>query len=101
MSIVDYRGFAGVRLEADVIGASEDPSVLLVHGAGQTRRVWDSVADALQQAGRRVISLDLRGHGGGGVGVDQADVHGVFRGGCASDRYCPLSVRCGDGGRPR
>ncbi|MDO9363490.1 MAG: alpha/beta fold hydrolase [Sphingopyxis sp.] len=64
MSIVDYRGFAGVRLEADVIGASEDPSVLLVHGAGQTRRVWDSVADALQQAGRRVISLDLRGHGG-------------------------------------
>jgi flavin reductase (DIM6/NTAB) family NADH-FMN oxidoreductase RutF/pimeloyl-ACP methyl ester carboxylesterase len=64
MSIVDYRGFAGVRLEADVIGASEDPSVLLVHGAGQTRRVWDSVANALQQAGRRVISLDLRGHGG-------------------------------------
>jgi len=64
MSIVQYRGFAGVRLEADVIGANEDPSVLLVHGAGQTRRVWDSVANALQQAGRRVISLDLRGHGG-------------------------------------
>ena len=64
MTIVQYRGFAGVRLEADVIGASEDPSVLLVHGAGQTRRVWDSVANALQQAGRRVISLDLRGHGG-------------------------------------
>ena len=39
-------------------------SVLLIHGAGQTRRVWDSIANALQQAGRRVISLDLRGHGG-------------------------------------
>lgn len=64
MSIVQYRGFAGVRLEAEVIGADDDPSVLLVHGAGQTRRVWDRVADALQQAGRRVISLDLRGHGG-------------------------------------
>ncbi|KTE25043.1 MULTISPECIES: alpha/beta fold hydrolase [unclassified Sphingopyxis] len=64
MSVVEYRGFAGVRLEAEVIGADEDPSVLLIHGAGQTRRVWDSIANALQQAGRRVISLDLRGHGG-------------------------------------
>lgn len=64
MSIAQYRGFAGVRIEADVIGADHDPAVLLLHGAGQTRRVWDRVADALQQAGRRVISLDLRGHGG-------------------------------------
>ncbi len=33
MSIVEYRGFAGVRLEAEVIGAENDPAVLLVHGA--------------------------------------------------------------------
>ncbi|OGT55018.1 MAG: flavin reductase [Gammaproteobacteria bacterium RIFCSPHIGHO2_12_FULL_63_22] len=64
MSIVEYRGFAGVRLEAEVIGAEEDPAVLLVHGAGQTRTVWTSIAGALEKAGRRVISLDLRGHGG-------------------------------------
>jgi len=64
MSVVQYRGFAGVRLEADVMGADDDPAVLLLHGAGQTRGVWGNVADALQQAGRRVISLDLRGHGG-------------------------------------
>ncbi len=64
MTIVQYQGFAGVRLEAEMVGADDDPSVLLVHGAGQTRRVWDSVAEALRQAGRRVISLDLRGHGG-------------------------------------
>lgn len=64
MSIVEYRGFAGVRLEAEVAGSENDPAVLLVHGAGQTRGVWASVADALEQAGRRVISLDLRGHGG-------------------------------------
>ena len=64
MSIVEYRGFAGVRLEAEVIGAENDPAVLLVHGAGQTRAVWSGVANALEQAGRRVISLDLRGHGG-------------------------------------
>lgn len=64
MSIVEYRGFAGVRLEAEVIGAENDPAVLLLHGAGQTRAVWSGVAQSLEQAGRRVISLDLRGHGG-------------------------------------
>lgn len=64
MSIVEYRGFAGVRLEAEVAGSENDPAVLLLHGAGQTRAVWRSVADALEKAGRRVISLDLRGHGG-------------------------------------
>lgn len=64
MSIVEYRGFAGVRLEAEVIGAENDPAVLLLHGAGQTRAVWSGVANALEKAGRRVISLDLRGHGG-------------------------------------
>ena len=64
MTIVQYRGFAGVRLEAEVIGADNDPAVLLLHGAGQTRAVWRGIADALQKAGRRVISLDLRGHGG-------------------------------------
>jgi len=64
MTIVEYRGFAGVRLEAEIIGSENDPAVLLLHGAGQTRAVWSGVADALEQAGRRVISLDLRGHGG-------------------------------------
>lgn len=64
MSIVEYRGFAGVRLEAEEIGAENDPAVLLLHGPGQTRAVWKAIAEALEQAGRRVISLDLRGHGG-------------------------------------
>jgi len=64
MSILAFRGFAGVRLEAEAIGAEDDPAVLLIHGAGQTRAVWGSVAEALEMAGRRVISLDLRGHGG-------------------------------------
>lgn len=39
------------------------PVVLLVHGGGQSRAVWKDVAVALVQAGRRVINLDLRGHG--------------------------------------
>ena len=70
MSIVEFRGFAGVRLEADQLGAPEDPAVLLIHGGGQTRAVWGDVADALVQAGRQVINLDLRGHGGSEWPVD-------------------------------
>lgn len=64
MSIVDFRGFAGVRLQADMQGDETDPSVLLLSGPGQTRAMWAGIADMLVQAGRRVISIDLRGHGG-------------------------------------
>lgn len=60
----EFKGFAGVRLEADDIGSADDPSILLLHGIGHTRRVWDEVSAALHQAGRHVINLDLRGHGG-------------------------------------
>jgi len=63
MTIQQFTGFGGVRLEAEVIGDENDPAILLVHGAGQTRAVWDTVAEALIQAGRRVVNLDLRGHG--------------------------------------
>lgn len=63
MTIVQYKGFGGVRLEAEVIGDEHDPAILLVHGAGQTRAVWHDVAQALVQSGRRVVSLDMRGHG--------------------------------------
>lgn len=64
MNIIEFKGFAGIRLEAEAIGSEEDPSILLIHGGGQTRSVWTDVAKALEKAGRRVISLDLRGHGG-------------------------------------
>ncbi|MGB5078054.1 MAG: alpha/beta fold hydrolase [Sphingorhabdus sp.] len=60
----EFKGFAGIRLESDDIGSADDPSILLVHGFGQTRKVWEDVALALEQAGRHVINLDLRGHGG-------------------------------------
>ncbi len=58
-----FTGFAGVRLTAEVRGRSDDPTVLLVHGGGQTHDVWEAAASALVDAGRHVISLDLRGHG--------------------------------------
>ena len=60
----DFKGFAGVRLEADDIGSADDPSIVLLHGFGQTRKVWENVAVGLEQAGRHVINVDLRGHGG-------------------------------------
>src|SRR3546814_18761202 len=55
---------SGARGAAEVGGSGNDPAVRLSHGGGQTRGVWAGVADELVQAGRRVISLDLRGHGG-------------------------------------
>ncbi|MCZ8172065.1 MAG: alpha/beta fold hydrolase, partial [Brevundimonas sp.] len=64
MTILTFKGFGGVRLEAEAMGDENDPAILLVHGAAQTRGEWHTVADALVQAGRRVIALDLRGHGG-------------------------------------
>lgn len=60
----EFKGFAGIRLEADDIGSADDPSIILLHGFGQTRNVWEDVAVGLEQAGRHVINVDLRGHGG-------------------------------------
>ncbi len=63
MNIIGFRGFAGVALHATQSGDPDDPAILLIHGAGQTSAMWSGVADALVQAGRQVIALDLRGHG--------------------------------------
>lgn len=60
----EFKGFAGIRLEADDIGSADDPSIVLLHGFGQTRKYWEDVAIGLEQAGRHVINVDLRGHGG-------------------------------------
>jgi flavin reductase (DIM6/NTAB) family NADH-FMN oxidoreductase RutF/pimeloyl-ACP methyl ester carboxylesterase len=64
MTIASFKGFGGVRLEAEVLGDEHDPAILLVHGPGQSRAAWGEVALALVQSGRRVINLDMRGHGG-------------------------------------
>ncbi|MEN9717804.1 MAG: hypothetical protein RIQ99_682, partial [Pseudomonadota bacterium] len=60
---ITFKGFGGIRLDAEVAGKPDDPAILLVHGAGQTRKVWREVAEGLVQSGRRVVCLDLRGHG--------------------------------------
>lgn len=63
MAVITFRGFAGIRLEADQLGMPDDPAVLLLHGSGETRAMWDAAAEALVMAGRSVVRLDLRGHG--------------------------------------
>lgn len=64
MAVITFKGFAGVRLEAEELGQAEDPCVLLLHGAGQSRDIWEGIASSLVKAGRRVVNIDLRGHGG-------------------------------------
>ncbi len=63
MPLSQFKGFGGVVIRGDLRGDPDDPLVLLVHGGGQTRDIWNDAAAALVRAGRQVIALDLRGHG--------------------------------------
>lgn len=60
MSLIEYKGFGGVPLSADMLGDENDPAVLLLPDVGQSRVAWREVADALVVSGRRVVNLDLR-----------------------------------------
>ena len=53
----------GLRLAADIGGPEDGPTVVLLHGGGQTRHSWAGTWRVLVDAGWRAISLDLRGHG--------------------------------------
>jgi pimeloyl-ACP methyl ester carboxylesterase len=56
-------GSGGLRLAADVGGPEDGPTVVLLHGGGQTRHSWHGTWRALVDAGWRAWSVDLRGHG--------------------------------------
>jgi pimeloyl-ACP methyl ester carboxylesterase len=55
----------GLHLAADVGGPAhgDGPTVVLLHGGGQTRHSWSGTWDVLVRAGWRAWSVDLRGHG--------------------------------------
>lgn len=53
----------GIQLVASEGGDASQPSVVLLHGGGQTRHAWNKLAKTLVNAGYHVLSLDLRGHG--------------------------------------
>ena len=57
-----FTGAAGNRLVADMLGDS-GPSVLLLHGGGQTRHSWRETAERLARSGSTAYALDQRGHG--------------------------------------
>jgi len=56
MNIRVVIGFGGVVLTADVVGNEDHPCVVLLPSLTQTRKVWESAAKALAQAGRYFIS---------------------------------------------
>ena len=57
-----FRGAAGNRLVADVVG-EEGPPVLLLHGGGQTRHAWRATAERIALSGATAYAVDQRGHG--------------------------------------
>jgi pimeloyl-ACP methyl ester carboxylesterase len=55
----------GVTIDSSDTGSGRP--VVLVHGITESRRSWDPVVAPLVSAGYRVVSFDLRGHGGSSV----------------------------------
>lgn len=53
----------GIRSAADTFGDPDAPTVLMLHGGGQTRHAWHATATNLAEAGWRAVTVDLRGHG--------------------------------------
>ena len=60
---VRLAGHAGVHLAADVGGPADGPTVVLLHGGGQTRHSWSGTWQRLVADGWYALSVDLRGHG--------------------------------------
>jgi len=50
-----------LRLNADLTGPPALPPLVLIHGLGLDRRMWDRLVPLLP--GHQLLSLDLRGHG--------------------------------------
>lgn len=63
MEMQKFKGNQGLVLAADVAGTPPAPSIILLHGGGQTRHSWGRLARHLARQGYHVISLDSRGHG--------------------------------------
>jgi non-heme chloroperoxidase len=57
------EGADGLQLVGDARGNPDAPSVLFLHGGGQTRHSWAATAELLASRGRYTLALDMRGHG--------------------------------------
>jgi pimeloyl-ACP methyl ester carboxylesterase len=63
-------GVDGVVIAGEIGGDPAAPTIVLMHGGGQTRHSWASTMRVLIDSGYRVISYDLRGHGDSGWSAD-------------------------------
>jgi pimeloyl-ACP methyl ester carboxylesterase len=66
MTMTEYLDVDGGRIAYDVTGSG--PLVVLSHGIGDRRQVYRFLAPRLAQAGYRVVTADLRGHGESSMG---------------------------------
>lgn len=81
-----YTAPSGISIAADVGGNPSAPTVIFMHGGGQTRHSWGGAMHELLSEGYQVISLDARGHGDsdwspdGDYGLESlaADLHSVI-----------------------
>jgi alpha-beta hydrolase superfamily lysophospholipase len=75
------RAADGATLSASLYesGHEGSPGVVLVHMFHRTHADWNGVAEALQQAGMTVVSLDLRGHGDSAGHYDPEDFSPLVR----------------------
>lgn len=53
----------GLELVADAAGPAGAPTILFLHGGGQTRQSWGTALREAAARGYRALALDQRGHG--------------------------------------
>jgi pimeloyl-ACP methyl ester carboxylesterase len=58
-----YTAGDGITLVGDIAGDAAAPTVVLLHGGGQTRYSWDATMTSLAAAGYHALRYDARGHG--------------------------------------
>jgi pimeloyl-ACP methyl ester carboxylesterase len=61
---------SGISLAADAVGRVGAPTILFLHGGGQTRQSWHRALAEAEDRGYRAIALDMRGHGESGWASD-------------------------------
>jgi pimeloyl-ACP methyl ester carboxylesterase len=66
VGMTEFLDLEGGRIAYDVTG--DGPLIVLSHGIGDRRQAYRFLAPQLAQAGYRVVSADLRGHGESSMG---------------------------------
>jgi peroxiredoxin len=61
--VLRVAGHGGVVLIGDCRGDPSAPTVVFLHGGGQTRHSWGGTATLVASQGWQTITLDSRGHG--------------------------------------